>query len=53
MAKFTLYESGDNIVAALRPKMASRPPIAPRTFGFLLGGWFLLAFVIGVAMLSV
>jgi hypothetical protein len=53
MAKFTLYQPGDNIVAALRPKLAkSRAPMTPRTFGALLAGWFLLAFVTGLAVLA-
>ena len=53
MAKFMLYESGDNIVAALRPQLAKkRGALSARTFSVLVTGWFALAFAMGLLILT-
>lgn len=53
MAKFMLFESGDNIVAALRPQLAKRSAaLSARTFGLLVAGWFALAFAMGLLILT-
>jgi|KBSSwiStaDraftv2_1062776.scaffolds.fasta_scaffold17047_5 hypothetical protein len=53
MAKFTLFESGDNVVAALRPQLVKRgAALSARTFGVLVTGWFALAFAMGLLILT-
>jgi hypothetical protein len=55
MSKFTLFES--NYIAGGAPRrpairMQVRRQLGPQAFALLVGGWFALAFAVGVLILA-